>query len=77
MTKEELFSAINFAVDIALNPADTDCQLPFKSLGIDSLGFYNILIEIESRSGVKIPDEAVSKMLTINDLLVYVKDVKS
>jgi long-chain acyl-CoA synthetase len=46
---------------------DTSPQL---DLGVDSLAWVSLTLEIERRFGITLSDEAVSKVLTLRDLLV-------
>jgi acyl carrier protein len=40
-------------------------------LGIDSLDRIELLFELEERFGIEIPDEVLSSICTIGDLLAY------
>lgn len=42
-------------------------------LGIDSLDFCEILMEVEKRFGVHIPDEEAEKMRTVGSLISFVE----
>ncbi len=43
-----------------------------KDLGMDSLDFVEIIMEAEKEFGINIPDDQVEKMITVNDLVVYI-----
>lgn len=43
-----------------------------RSHGLDSLDMFNLLAELESMSGVKIPDDVVPELNTIDAILKFV-----
>jgi acyl carrier protein len=44
----------------------------FESIGLDSLDMFGLFTEISHAYGVIIPDEEVDKLLSFNDLIIYV-----
>lgn len=42
--------------------------------GIDSLDFFNLFLELENISGKRIPDEAIDKMNTIEEIIHFYAD---
>jgi acyl carrier protein len=47
-----------------------DAQL--TTLGVDSLGLIELMFQIEDRFGVTLPDDNTTKLLTVNDVVVYI-----
>ncbi len=70
LTKEKVIEIIN-KNDLSLDPQNTSEEESFKSLGVDSLDFFNVLVEIEEITGQKVPDEDVDKLNNIKELLDY------
>jgi acyl carrier protein len=52
-------------------------ELSFKTLGIDSLDMYNILMQIEEHYQVKIPDEDIERLSSITALVAYLNSAKT
>lgn len=71
LSREQAIETINQALNLGLDPATTPIDVKFKSLGIDSLDVFNVLVELEELTGKKVPDEDVEKLSTIGDLLDY------
>lgn len=56
--------------------ADTETlkkDVPLSDQGIDSLDMANILLNIEESFNLKIPDEDVSKLITIHSIVRYIE----
>jgi len=72
--KEDLLGIIkdvNMAlVEINSNDFDT----PLKKLGIDSLDMVNILLVIEEKYNIGVPDEDINKLNTINIMYNYLNE---
>jgi acyl carrier protein len=49
-------------------------DLDLQDQGIDSLDMANICLMCEEEFGVKIPDEDLDKVKTINDLVNYINE---
>jgi len=49
-------------------------DVPLSKQGIDSLDVVNIYLLLEEKFDVKIPDEDLSKVLTINAIVDYVNN---
>ena len=52
-------------------------EMDFKTLGIDSLDIFNILLQIEEAYKVKIPDSDIEKLSSIEAVAKYLNGVKS
>jgi len=47
-------------------------DVPLEEQGIDSLDMVNILLNIEENYKIKVPDEDISKVGTINNIVMYI-----
>lgn len=50
---------------------DLDVNKPFADQGIDSLDVFNLLLELQEKTGKEVSDEDVGDIRTVNDLLDY------
>lgn len=71
LNEEKIIEIINQSLEMSLDPKNTPVDVNFKSLGIDSLDFYNVLVELETMTGRKVPDDDVERISTIKDLVEY------
>ena len=74
MTKPEtlnkLLSIIN--EETALNLTQSDINVEFEELDLDSLDITTIIMLVESEFDIEVPDEDFEKICTINDLLTII-----
>ena len=75
MTEQELRDVVIRALtDVApdVDPAaiDRDAALA-EQLDIDSMDFLNIVVEINTRTGIEIPERDYPKLSTLNDAVSY------
>lgn len=61
-------------VGIAGNFNTLDHDALLRENGVDSLDMANILLSIEEKYGVKIPDEDIEKLDTINAIALYLSN---
>lgn len=47
-----------------------------EDIGLDSLGFYEILIEADETFGIRIPEEALLQFRTVDDIQSYLQSMK-
>ncbi len=71
LSREKLIETINGSLKIDLDPETTSLDAGFKTLGLDSLDVFSILVELELLTGRKVPDGDVEKISTLGDLLNY------
>ena len=45
-----------------------------EDLGADSLDIVEILITVENRFGIEIPDEDIEDIVTVNDAVEYIEN---
>lgn len=62
---------------LGTNPDEilTDAQL-YEDLGLDSLDVTELILEVEERFAVEIPEAAVEKMRTVGDILTFLEGIK-
>lgn len=54
-----------------------DSEAPFEDANIDSLDHANILLLLQERFGLQVPDEDLDQCSSINGILEYAKRAKS
>lgn len=69
-TLNKLLSIIN--EETALNLTQSDINVEFEELDLDSLDITTIIILVESEFDIEVPDEDFEKICTINDLLTII-----
>ena len=47
-----------------------------EDLGADSLDVVELIMAFEDEFGVSLPDEEISKMKTVGDIVKYIKELK-
>jgi acyl carrier protein len=52
-------------------PAIDNPDKPLDQYGIDSLDLASILLALEERFGLKVPDSDIDRLRTLNDLAAY------
>jgi acyl carrier protein len=57
--------------DIAAVPGDANLV---ETLGIDSLSLVDFLLELERETGLRIPDEDLARLTTIDAIVDYVTE---
>ena len=60
----------NVAPDVDPTAIDPDAEL-LEQLDIDSMDFLNIVVEINSRTGIEIPERDYPKLSTLNEAVNY------
>ena len=70
LTHQDIVDLIN-ELDFDVESESIAHDATLKSIGIDSLDMFTLLVEIETRTGRKIPDEEVEGLETINDIVEY------
>lgn len=72
VTREEMLGIIESAgvsVDVAAIKSDT----PLSKAGIDSLEMMNVFLAIEEKFGIKIPDEDIDALDTVDGIIAYLQ----
>lgn len=71
VTYEEMISII-VGAGVSVNVATIKNDAELKKV-IDSLEMMNVFLAIEEKFGIQIPDEDVDTLLTIDDIIAYLK----
>ncbi len=63
--------AVIEATNLDVDAATLDPALALTDQGIDSLDFANVLFNLEETFNVKIKDEQIDQVSTINDMVAF------
>ncbi len=58
--------------DILDDAGEIQNDIKLTQQGVDSLDLVNIYLLVEEKFGIKIPDEDLSKVETVDDIVAYV-----
>lgn len=58
--------------DILVNISGMKLDLPLSEQGVDSLDMVNVYLLLEEKFDIKIPDEDLDKVQTINGIIEYI-----
>lgn len=75
MTKEEIFGQIKemLVEQLGVDDGDISMEASFQDdLDADSLDLVEMIMEMEDKFGVKIPDEEAEKIRTVGQAVEYV-----
>ena len=75
MTRDEVLERIreHLATELEVDPERIDEDTRFKEdLEADSLDLVELLVELEDRYGIRIPDEQAAKILTVGQAADFV-----
>ncbi|HEX2232714.1 MAG TPA: acyl carrier protein [Thermoleophilaceae bacterium] len=75
MTRDEVLARIreHLATELEVDPDHIDEGTRFKEdLEADSLDLVELLVELEDRYGIRIPDEQAAKILTVGQAADFV-----
>ena len=76
---ETMFERVQaiLAKQLRVDPADVTPEARIKKdLGADSLDILQLLMRIEDRYGITIPDEALATFETVGDVVAYLEKVE-
>ncbi len=68
---KDIIAIIRKLPNPAVKTRELVVDLPLAEQGIDSLDTMSIVLDLEDSFGIRIPDEALDKGLTIDRLLKY------
>lgn len=72
--KEELLTIIRDVVkNVVINNGE-DYDRPLREIGIDSLDMMSILLAIEEKYNVSVPDQDIDQLKTINLIVSYIEN---
>ena len=63
---------------LAVDPEEVTMEASFvEDLNADSLDLVELIMEIEEKFGIQVPDEVAEKIVTVNDAVEYIQEQKS
>ena len=77
MSSEEVFEKVKEIIVEQLGVADTAVTLEasfIDDLGADSLDIVELIMALEEEFHIEIPDADAEKVVTVNDVVDYIKD---
>ncbi len=77
MSSEEVFEKVKEIIVEQLGVADTAVTLEasfIDDLGADSLDIVELIMALEEEFDIEIPDADAEKVVTVNDVVDYIKD---
>jgi acyl carrier protein len=63
---EDAISAAGITLDVDVMK---HLDAPFDEIGLDSLDSFNLFLELEAITGIKIPDEQVDKITNFKEVI--------
>ena len=69
-TEERIREVVN---EISALPEDAGRELPFLDLGLDSLDYTEVVMELEEEFDINIPDDAAEKIQTIGEAVKHIE----
>ena len=66
---EEMMLNAGLAIELE-SPVATNEK--FSDLGLDSLDIFNIFVEVESLTGIQVPDDEIENLQTIDSIHAYI-----
>lgn len=76
MNKEKIMSEINKVLEKnnnTLRLSQKNADKPLKETGLDSLAMMEMIVEIEEKLNVTLPDDELLKIKTANDLISLIE----
>lgn len=74
VTREEMLEIIDGA-GVSVNVADIKCDLSFKKVGVDSLELMNVFLAIEQKFDIKIDDNDVNYLDSVDSIISYLNQL--
>ncbi len=77
MNQEEIFEKVKKIIVDQLGVADTSVTMEasfIDDLGADSLDIVELIMALEEEFDMEIPDEDAEKIVTVSDVVDYIKD---
>ncbi len=77
MSSEEIFEKVKEIIVEQLGVTDTSVTLEasfIDDLGADSLDIVELIMALEEEFDIEIPDADAEKVVTVNDVVDYIKD---
>ena len=80
MEKDDIIAKVNTIIIEKLDLAETQITMNasfVKDLGIDSLDLFELILEVENEFQLVIPGEEAEKIVTVGNLVDYIRNQKS
>lgn len=77
VSQEEIFSRLKDIVSeqLAVEPDEVTMDASFvDDLNADSLDLVELIMELEEKFGIQVPDEAAEKIVTVRDAVDYIQE---
>jgi len=77
---ESIFSDLKEIIveQLAVDPEEVTMEASFvEDLNADSLDLVELIMEIEEKFGIQVPDEVAEKIVTVSDAVEYIQEQKS
>ncbi len=72
--RDDVLKLIKSESSIELNEKKMDTN--FKEFGVDSLDLMELILKIESKFGITLPDDKLLEVKTVNDLIKLIEQTK-
>ncbi len=76
---ESIFSDLKEIIveQLAVDPEEVTMEASFvEDLNADSLDLVELIMEIEEKFGIQVPDEVAEKIVTVSDAVEYIQEQK-
>lgn len=76
-TQDEIFGQMKdmVAEQLAVDPEEVTMDASFvDDLNADSLDLVELIMELEEKFGITVPDEAAEKIVTVRDAVDYIQE---
>ena len=77
---ESVFSELKDIIveQLAVDPEEVTLEASFvEDLNADSLDLVELIMEIEEKFNIQVPDEVAEKIVTVNDAVEYINEARS
>lgn len=71
--RSEQIVALVQASGVSADVSSIKGDMPLRDAGIDSLDMMNVFLAIEENFGIKIPDDDISKLDTVDNIVRYLQ----
>jgi acyl carrier protein len=70
VTREDIIAAIQQAKVVEV-PDSLRSDIKLTDQGVDSLGMFNVILVLQEKYGIEIPDPDIDRLNTIDELIAY------
>lgn len=79
-TNEAIFSDLKEIIveQLAVDPEEVTMEASFvEDLNADSLDLVELIMEIEEKFGIQVPDDIAEKIVTVQDAVEYIQEQRT